>query len=458
MIDLIKCDDIEVLEEHELIIAQRGETEHEKAWKKDMNFFQEIIHNNKLNAESHINTGAIIGEFAVSTKNYNNAKKVNNQTKKENVIKDENLKAKQAKEKETKEMMMNMDHQKFRKSSDHLKKTCNREIEAGGHPEAYAIYHTKLDADHLFTMPEIQTNKNGILDLLLAATPNGTFEEVRDLINDEKALVWIYATLNRSKRDRAGTCKEDFPSFTHYVEKHKIPEQYVNLRAEKVAQLDELKAAELLKYKHGHVYKTSEMVFGAYLRMFVTTTIYHICDLFTDFVEDALLEHCMRVTEDTFSIGKVLSKVKDKIMKLKDGAVEFYKTLVKMIKLPTLSELIDALKNAVTNVFSAIGNFIKGFFGKVKNTIKGIKDLVMGIFTDSKHERHKKFIGIIAAALTGAFAFVMEMLPKLYLMIQIAIKTLIITLAKIALIITYTIVDLQDRYGEITEKYNVFTI
>ena len=118
MIDLIRCDDIEVLEEHELIMAQRGETEHEKAWKKDMTFFQEIIHNNKLNAESHINTGAIIGEFAVSTKNYNNAKKVNNQTKKENVIKDENLKAKQAKEKETKEMMMNMDHQKFRKSSE----------------------------------------------------------------------------------------------------------------------------------------------------------------------------------------------------------------------------------------------------------------------------------------------------------------------------------------------------
>ena len=430
------------------------DSKHHPIEQQHENFFKDIIHDNKVKADSYINLGAFTGEMIASTKNYNNAKKTNNETKKENAIKEEKELERAKRIEETKRYIMSDECKGKQLKTTDYRQNCSKVISVVENPEEYGIDCTQFDVDHLLPMPKIKTNDNGILDLLLGATENGTFEEVKELINDEDALVWIFAQLNRSKQDRYGITPEDFPKYKEYVEKTDICNQYKNLINEKKSKLKKMEAEELLKYEAGKVYTKMEMRMRSYFRMLVTTTIYNMCDFFTKFVEKHLIDYCMCRTNEPLDLTRIMNKLKDKFINEKNNTVNIYKDLVEKIKLPTLKELFDMLKGASFKVFDTA----KSIVDKIKNTIKSTVSLVKGIFSSNNHERNKALVGAAATFLAGAFTNFIERIAGLIPLIKTVIGVIITTLAKIALTIVYTIMDLNDKYGKVMERYNTFAI
>jgi len=468
-----------------VINAVNLDSKHDPIYQHQEKFFKQIIHENKINAESNINVGTFTGDIIRSTQEFKKSINENEETKKENAIKEEK---KQEREERIENEMKRVENKEFDyhnfKDGSHVDKNTQMGIEQPGYDVAKNLTDAediknynrayrrarqtspqfeelsdkyRLDKDHLYTPQDLFKDKK-VLRMFLDATENGTLEEVVQLVNDEENLVTVFHWINasRKKNGRADIRENYGAKNAENLDKiwPELQKQYAQAYNVKDKQLADKKIAELAKFNLKNTFTTKQLAFNAYFRMIVTNAIYGMCDFFTGFVEEKLLEHTMCETKEPLSLGRMIEKLKDKFINAKDNAVTFYKDIMNKLQLPSLHDLFDAFKNATLGVFNTATAIIR----KVKDTIKGVKSITKGIFSESAHDRHKALVGAAATVLAGSFAYLIQGTIKLIPMLEIAIKTLITTIAKIALTIVYTIMDLQDKYGEVMKRYNVFAI
>ena len=67
-------------------------------------------------------------------------------------------------------------------------------------------------------------------------------------------------------------------------------------------------------------------------------------------------------------------------------------------------------------------------------------------------------VGAVITAAAGAFAFIIQRATSLVMAIKRAIDAFVTTIIKIVLTIVYTMIDLEDAYGEIEGMYATFEI
>lgn len=450
------------------LVCEYHETEYDKICSKDTEFFRKIIYDNRITAAAHINSGTALGTILGEHKNYEEANESNNKVIKENSDKDKRLEQKNLNAVDTKEKIMNGKSEALRNGDEHIK-NCVKEVKTSKRIDAeceklgiYTPKYREYQVDHVIPLNEIVNNTDGILDLFLDATENGTFEEVVRLANDKEAVAKLFRSLNASKCDRTGINPEDFPSFSEYVEKQGIHKQCAQFRNEKREQLGKLKVEELKKYEHGEVRTLDEMIKTSVMSVLASVALREVCDIFTGIVSDVLFNLAMCEDNEVFSIRNLIRKAKDKFRKLKSRAIDFYHELTKVKVVPDENTIFDGIKDAVKNVFKTIAGFVilkvKGTVGKIKATLCGTLDLTKKILFGNKHEKHKAMVGAVITAAAGSFAFIIQRATSFVMIIKRAIDAFVTTIIKIVLTIVYTMIDLEDAYGEIEGMYATFEI